>query len=85
MYELATGRDAGAVGGGGEKEEKAEEEGGRGGSLTSARLEPQWLACIRPHSAFDEGWILELNQSHMSTTERETERPERQRGRQRGW
>lgn len=52
---------------------------GRGGSLTSARLEPQWLARIQPHSAFDEGWILKLNQSHMSPTEREreTERPER--------
>lgn len=54
-----------------------EEEGGRGGSLTSARLEPQWLARIQPHSAFDEAWILELNQSHMSPTERETEMPER--------
>lgn len=82
--ELAAGRDAGTVGGGGEEEEK-EEEGGRGGSLTSARLEPQWLARIQPHSAFDEGWILKLNQSHMSPTERETERPERLRGRQRGW
>lgn len=67
----------GCRGWGGEEEE--EEEGGRGGSLTSARLEPQWLARIQPHSAFDEGWILKLNQSHMSPTERErkTERPER--------
>lgn len=58
-------------------EEQEKEEGGRGGSLTSARLEPQWLARIQPHSAFDEGWILKLNQSHMTPTERET-------GRQRG-
>lgn len=44
-------------------------------------MEPQWLARIQPHSAFDEGWIPELNQSHMSPTEkeRETERPERLR------
>lgn len=62
-----------------EEEEEEEEKGRRGGSLTSARLEPQWLARIQPHSAFDEGWILKLNQSHMSPTEREreTERPER--------
>lgn len=42
-------------------------------------MEPQWLARIQPHSAFDEGWILKLNQSHMSPTEREreTEWPER--------
>lgn len=62
-----------------EEEEEEEERGRRGGSLTSARLEPQWLARIQPHSAFDEGWILKLNQSHMSPTEREreTERPER--------
>lgn len=65
--------------GGDEEEEEEEEERGRGGSLTSARLEPQWLARIQPHSAFDEGWILKLNQSHMTPTEREreTERPER--------
>lgn len=62
----------GCLGWGGEEEE--EEEGGRGGSLTSARLEPQWLARIQPHSAFDEGWILKLNQSHMSPTEREREK-----------
>lgn len=56
-------------------------------SFTSARLEPRWLARIQPHSVFDEGWILKLNQSHMSPTEseRETDRPERQRARQRGW
>lgn len=34
-------------------------------------MEPQWLARIQPHTAFDEGWILKLNQSHMSPTERE--------------
>lgn len=39
-------------------------------SFTSARLEPWWLARIQPHSVFDEGWILKLNQSHMSPTER---------------
>lgn len=48
----------------------------RGGWLTRERLEPQWLARIRPHSSFDEGWILKLNQSHMSPTVR--------RGRRRG-
>lgn len=42
----------GCRGGGSEEEE---EEGGRAGSLTSARLEPQWLARIQPHCAFDEG------------------------------
>lgn len=49
-------------------------------------MEPQWLARIQPHSAFDEGWILKLNQSHMSPTEREreTERPERLGERDRG-
>lgn len=41
-----------------------------GCSFTSARLEPRWLARIQPHSVFDEGWILKLNQSHMSPTER---------------
>lgn len=77
-YELAAGGMPG-LWGGEEEEEEEEEERGRGGSLTSARLEPQWLARIQPHSAFDEGWILKLNQSHMSPTEREreTERPER--------
>lgn len=45
--------------------------GKKGGcSFTSARLEPRWLARIQPHSLFDEGWILKLNQSHMSPTER---------------
>lgn len=74
------------VGGEEEEEEGVEEERGGGGSLTSARLEPQWLARIQPHSAFDEGWILKLNQSHMSPTEREreTERPERLGERDRG-
>lgn len=43
---------------------------GGGRSFTSARLEPQWLARIQPHSVFDEGWVLKLNQSHMSPTER---------------
>lgn len=43
---------------------------GRGCSFTSARLEPRWLGRIQPHTVFDEGWILKLNQSHMSPTER---------------
>lgn len=41
-------------------------------------MEPQWLARIQPHSAFDEGWILELNQSHMSPTEREGDKEARE-------
>lgn len=45
-----------------------EKEGGC--SFTSASLEPRWLARIQPHSGFDEAWILKLNQSHMSPTER---------------
>lgn len=45
-----------------------------GCSFTSARLEPRWLARIQPHSVFDEAWILKLNQSHMSPTERGRER-----------
>lgn len=53
-------------------------------SFTSARLESRWLARIQPHTVFDEGWILKLNQSHMSPTERATDRPERQRARWRG-
>ncbi|CAJ1050415.1 unnamed protein product [Xyrichtys novacula] len=68
-----------------EEEEEEDDGGGMGGSLTSARLEPQWLARIRPHSSFDEGWILQLNQSHMSPTVRETrEARETGGGRQRG-
>lgn len=60
--------------------------GGGVGSFTSTRLEPRWLARIQPHSVFDEGWILKLNQSHMSPTERARGRqtgPERDGDRQR--
>lgn len=56
-----------------------------GCSFTSARLEPRWLARIQPHSVFDEGWILKLNQSHMSPTARarggQTSLEERERDR----
>lgn len=53
---------------------------GNGGSLSSASLEPQWLARIQPHCAFDEGWMLELNQSHMSPAETEARSTEIDRG-----
>lgn len=52
-------------------------------SFTSTRLEPQWLARIQPHSGFDEGWILKLNQSHMSPTERASGRQTGLRDRER--
>lgn len=59
-----------------QSEDEEEENLESGGSLTSLRLEPPWLARIQPHYPFDGGWILQLNQSHMSPAVRR----ERQRG-----